>query len=72
MKIAIHHRKEGFSTRWISYCENHNLDYKIVDCYSNDIIYQLKDCDALMWHYSQSNYKDVLIAKQIIIESFEY
>lgn len=42
------------------------MAYKIVDCYANDIIEQLKDCDALMWHFHQGNAKDNLIAKQIL------
>lgn len=66
MKIAIHHRKGSFSDRWIEYCEKNNINYKKVDCYNSDIIQQLKDCDALMWHHHHSNYKDVLIAKQLL------
>ena len=27
---------------------------------------QLVDCDALMWHHDQGNYKDVLFAKQLL------
>lgn len=66
MKIAIHHKKQGFSTNWIRYCKKNNIDYKIVDCYSSDIINQMEDCDALMWHFHQSNPRDTLIAKQLI------
>lgn len=66
MKIAIHSKEEGFSRRWISYCRKNNIDIKLVDCYSNDIIKQIEDCDVLMWHYSQSNYKDNIVAKQIL------
>lgn len=66
MKIAIHPRKEGFSLRWIEYCEQEGIPYKLVNCYSNDIIDQLKDCNALMWHFHQANPKDVLFAKELI------
>lgn len=66
MKIAIHHKKNGFSSKWIEYCENHNINYKIVNCYDSDIIDQLEDCDALMWHFNQGNPKDVLFAKQLL------
>jgi glutathione synthase/RimK-type ligase-like ATP-grasp enzyme len=66
MKIAIHHKENDFSSKWIEYCEKNNIDYKVVSCYDNDIINQLDDCDALMWHFYQSNPKDVLFAKQLI------
>jgi glutathione synthase/RimK-type ligase-like ATP-grasp enzyme len=66
MKIAIHHRKGSFSDRWIAYCEKNNVNYKIVNCYANDIIRQLQDCDALMWHFSHADYRDLNFARQLI------
>lgn len=66
MKIAIHQRKDGFSSHWIDYCEKNRIPYKIVDCYSTTIIEDVSDCDAVMWHFHQTNCKDVLFAKQLI------
>lgn len=66
MKIAIHYKENDFSSKWIDYCEQNKLDYKIVNCYDNNIIDQLGDCDALMWHFNQSNPKDTLFAKQLL------
>lgn len=66
MKIAIHYKKNDFSSKWIEYCEKYQIDYKVVSCYDNDIIEQIEDCEALMWHFSQSNPKDILFAKQLI------
>lgn len=66
MKIGIHPRKNGFSQRWIEYCEQEEIPYKQVNCYSNDIIDQLEDCDALMWHFHHANCRDVLFSKQLI------
>lgn len=66
MKIAIHHTPGTFSDRWIEYCENKCLDYKLVNCYASDIIEQTKDCDALMWHFHHGNYKDALFARQLL------
>ena len=66
MKIAIHHRDEGFSSSWIKYCKEHEIDYKIVNCYNTDIVDQLADCDALMWHFHQANCRDALFAKQLL------
>ena len=66
MKIAIHNSPSGFHPRWISYCEENNIPWKKVNCYANDIIDQLSDCSALMWHFSHINPKDILLAKQLM------
>ena len=65
MKIAIYKHK-GFSERWVEYCENNNISYKLVNPYDSDIIEQVNGCDAFMWHHSQADYRDVLFAKQLI------
>jgi len=66
MKLAIHFSKDSFSDRWIAYCEGNDINFKLVDCFRTDIMQQLSDCDALMWHFSQNNPKAILFAKQLI------
>jgi glutathione synthase/RimK-type ligase-like ATP-grasp enzyme len=66
MKIGIHHHQGSFSNRWIKYCEKKGISYKIVDCYKSDIIQQLNDCDAFMWHFYHASPKDYLFAKQLL------
>lgn len=66
MRIAIHHHPESFSDRWIDYCKEKGIDYKVVNAYDNDIIKQVSDCDAFMWHHHHADYRDVLFAKQLI------
>ena len=66
MKIGIHSRKNSFSDRWIKYCIENYIEYKIVNCYSNDIMDQLEDCDALMWHFHHAEPRDFLFAKQLL------
>lgn len=66
MKLAIHHRNNSFSKRWIQYCQENNIDYKIVDAFHSDIIDHLKDCDAFMWHHHHADFKDVIVAKKIL------
>jgi glutathione synthase/RimK-type ligase-like ATP-grasp enzyme len=66
MKIAIHQSKGSFSESWIDHCEQNDIPFKIVNCYDSDIIAQLNGCDALMWHHSHGDYKDVLFAKQLL------
>ncbi len=65
MKIAIS-KNGGFSDRWIDYCKKEGIDYKIVNAYDSDIIEQVSDCDAFMWHHHHNNYKDALFSKQLL------
>lgn len=66
MKIAIHHSKNSYSQYWIEYCERRNIDFKIVNCYSLDIIQQLEDCDALLWHWIFWRSCDIVFAKNLL------
>jgi len=67
MKIAIHYSPgNNFSSNWKIYCEVNNISYKIVNCYDNDIIEQLKDSNALMWHVNNFDYRDQIFAKNLI------
>ncbi len=66
MKLAIHHRDKSFSRGWIDNCIKHNIDHKIVNCYANNIIEQVNDCDILMWHHHHESSKDIQFAKQLI------
>lgn len=67
MKIAIHKRIDSFSDRWIKYCDENNIPYKLVNCYDSDIVSQLDDCDGLMWHWNQNDYKAALFARQLTL-----
>ena len=67
MKIAIHHRQGSFSERWIRYCEGKSIEYKLVNVYDSDIVQQLQDCDAFLWHFHHADYRDNLFAKPLIL-----
>ncbi|MCF6132700.1 ATP-grasp domain-containing protein [Flavobacterium wongokense] len=66
--IAIHNNKSTdlFHFRWMDYCDKNNIPYKLVNCYDNDIIQQLKGCSALMWHYHQASPTDIVMAKSLL------
>jgi glutathione synthase/RimK-type ligase-like ATP-grasp enzyme len=66
MKIAIHKSNSGFHPRWVSYCEKKKIPYKRVNCFDNDLVEQLKDCDALMWHHSQNDPGHLILAKSLL------
>jgi glutathione synthase/RimK-type ligase-like ATP-grasp enzyme len=63
MKIAIQNRAGSFSERWIEYCKNKNINYIIVNCYSNQIIEILKkeNITHLMWHINHASSKDLML-----------
>ncbi|WP_430934261.1 ATP-grasp domain-containing protein [Saccharicrinis sp. 156] len=65
-KIAIHHTPGSFSDRWIAYCDAQRINYKVVNCYQSDILKQLEDCDALMWHFNHKDSKDSKFAIQLL------
>jgi glutathione synthase/RimK-type ligase-like ATP-grasp enzyme len=66
MRIAIHHVPGSFSDEWIAYCKKEGIAYKLVNCYAQDIVEQVSDCDAFMWHHHHRDYRDVLFAKQLL------
>lgn len=66
MRLAIHKSNTNFSKDWISYCEVNRINYKIVDCYSTDIIREIDDCDVLLFHHHHTDAKDFLFAKQLL------
>lgn len=49
MRIAIHDQPGGPSDVWIAWCEEQHVPYRRVDCFSDEIIQQLHDCDGLIW-----------------------
>tara|TARA_Y100001954_G_C15794197_1_gene596752 strand:- start:119 stop:1144 length:1026 start_codon:yes stop_codon:yes gene_type:complete len=65
--IAIHHRLGSFSDRWIQYCKEKNIKFKLVNCYENNIISQIQNCSGLMWHWDQNDYRSNLFAKQLMV-----
>ena len=66
MKIAIHTNKRSFADRWEKYCKENDIEYKLVNAYDNDIIENVKDCDAFMWHFHHADYRDMQFAKSLL------
>lgn len=66
MKIAVSDKQNGYETEWVNACIQRGIEVKKVDPYKTDIIDQLLDCDAFMWHHSHGNYRDLLFAKQLL------
>ena len=66
VRLAIHGSKSGSSPYWIDYCRRKKIPHKVVNCYDNDIVEQVRDCSALFWHHSHSDPRDVVIARQLL------
>lgn len=66
MKIGIHKEKGSYSERWIPYCDQIGQEYKVVNCYDSDIVAQLEDCEALMWHHQHTDYRDIQLSKTLL------
>jgi len=64
MKIGIHYQENFFSERWVKYCIDKQIAFKLVNAYDSDIVSQLDDCDAFMWHFGHDVSR--LFAKQLI------
>ncbi|MFM9817507.1 UNVERIFIED_CONTAM: hypothetical protein K0B97_06180 [Spiribacter pallidus] len=64
--IAIHDSDRGFHPRWVDYCERNNIPYRRVNCYRSDLVAAVADCDALMWHHTQMDGRDHLMARPVL------
>jgi glutathione synthase/RimK-type ligase-like ATP-grasp enzyme len=66
MKIAIHSYPGSFSSEWISYCEEKNYDYVILDFFKHNAIEELLKCDLILWHFQHGVPKDMILAKYLL------
>lgn len=64
--LAIHDYHDGFSERWIAYCQEHEIHHQKVNAHDSDIIAQLKGCDGFLWHFSVNNPTDLMVARHIL------
>jgi hypothetical protein len=66
-RLAIHHRDNSYSDRWIRYCDENAIAYTVVNCFDSDIMKQLACSDALLWHWYQGDPREQLAARHIIM-----
>lgn len=62
MKIAIYHRENSFSERWITFCSKNQINFIEVDPFKSDVIDFLRKekVTHFMWHVNHSSQKDLL------------
>jgi glutathione synthase/RimK-type ligase-like ATP-grasp enzyme len=66
-RLAIHHRQDSYSDRWIAFCDMHAIPYRVVNCLDSDIIEQLASSDALLWHWHHGDPREQLMARHVIM-----
>ena len=75
MKIAIHFTNErvedSYAPKWIEYCQEHGIEYRVVNCYDSDIVQELEGFDLLLWHWDQLDTKALLFARGLT-QALEY
>jgi len=65
-RLFIDHRTGSFSERWIAYCQQHGLAFSIVNCLQTNIIEKLTGAYALLWHWSQDDARETLVALHVL------
>jgi hypothetical protein len=66
MILVIHHKPSSFSDRWVEYCRQHNINFKLINCLGNNVIRECADSSAVLWNWHQEIPAEILIARQII------
>src|SRR3989442_1610697 len=67
VQLAIHASEGSFSERWMAYCDEHKIPYRLVNCLDSDIIAQLASVDVLLWHWHYPEPRAQLMARQVIM-----
>ncbi len=69
VRLAIHASPGSFSDRWIRYCSEQGIDHLVVDCFDTGIMRRLEGVDGLLWHWSHTDPRARLAARQIIMSA---
>jgi hypothetical protein len=64
--IGIHDSPGSYSDRWIEYCLEKQVPFKLLNCLATDIIAQCAGLRAVLWHWMLVNLEEPLVARQII------
>ena len=67
MLLAIvHNNPSAFADRWIEYCKEKKISFRIVDPFASDIMEQTQDCDAFLWNWHHNDPSARLFARQLL------
>ncbi len=67
--LAIHIYENGYSDRWVRYCEKNEIPYLPVNIFDSDIIARLKEqgVTLLMCNLSLTDHRNALISREILM-----
>ena len=66
IRLAIHHEPCSFSGRWLEYCRELGIEHEIVNAFENDIISRLAGFDGFLWHFTNNEPTDLLMARHVL------
>lgn len=64
--IGVHGSSRGFTPRWKARLSELSIDVVDLDFYADDVVARASACDGVMWHWSHSDPKAVLFARQLL------
>lgn len=67
MSLAIHHNQGSFSDRWIQYCDENRIAYRIVNCLDTNIMRELAGVNVLLWHWNHQEPAEILAARHVVM-----
>lgn len=63
--LGIHQRTGSFSDRWIEVCRERNIPFRLVNCLRTDVVEQCAGLEAILWHWSLNDPRELLMARQL-------
>lgn len=57
---------QGFSARWVEYCQEHGIECEMVDAYDSTIVDRLRGFDGFLWHFHHVYSTDLLMARHVL------
>ncbi|HER08379.1 MAG TPA: hypothetical protein ENO20_05650 [Bacteroides sp.] len=67
--LAIHIYENGYSDRWVRYCEKNDIPYQPVNIFDSDIISRLREqgVTLLLCNLSLTDHRNALISMEILM-----
>jgi len=57
-------KDDVFIEKWIEYCSNKEIPYKIIEKIDSSIIEKIRKYDGVLWHWDLSDFQHYIIAKE--------
>lgn len=66
--LGIHHIKNSFSEEWLKFCKLNDVDYRLIDLESTDLLEEIKkkSISHILFHTNTKEYRNNLIYKDLV------